>query len=191
MEPSKRSMSRDERIVAQKDDLQDLKGRQIEAANSGEQLATIEANRNPKYSVREIEAKGFVHVRAVVRHLNFDQKSFNDEEHIVKVHAREFDRRVSEGAFKTYDEVEVIHDPRVNAPSSYSLKPEFAKVDNKPIDLNVETKVGTTKIPAAGKPGSVKAKPDADPVILTPAKDQAPDLGDQNKQDQNNQGPTA
>lgn len=176
MESSK-SISRDEKLMRQKDDLQDLKGRQIEAATGdGEPLETIKANKNGKYLIRSIEAKGYVHVHTVVKHLNADQKDFLYDKRIVKIHAREFDRRVAEGAFKTYDEVEVIHDPRVNAPKSYNLKPDVAKVENVPNDKNVETK-GTTKIQAAGKPGSGKTKADPENTDLG---DKTPDadLGD-------------
>jgi membrane protein involved in colicin uptake len=155
METSKRNLTRDEKLSLQQDQLLAQKGKQIEAANGNEDaLETITGNRDKsgKYRVLVLE-QNYVHVKTIIKHLDQSQKNFVNEEKIHKIHAREFDRRVREGAFKTYDEVEVLHDPRANAPESYNLKGDFAEVTTgTPSDANVQLKT-SNKIPPAGKPG--------------------------------------
>lgn len=169
METTKRNLTRDEKLSLQQDNLLEQKGRQIEAANGNESaMPTVKGNRDKsgKYRVLQLE-EGYVHVKTIVKHLDQTQKNFVNEETIHKIHAREFDRRVREGAFKTYDEAEVLHDPRTNAPKAYSLKGDFAEVSTQaPQDANVPVK-STTKIQPAGKPGEESK--------LTPAQQKALD----------------
>lgn len=122
-------LTRDEKIARQASDLNALRTQQIAEANGEEETEYVEGNRNPKFKIRELEAKAYVHVWTRIRNLSQDQKSFIDEDKIVKIHAREFDKRVKDGAFKPFDEVEVIHDPRKGAPKLYELKPDQVNVD--------------------------------------------------------------
>lgn len=152
---TKRNLTRDEKLSLQQDQLLDQKGKQIEVANGNESaLPTVPGNRDKsgKYRVLVLE-QGYVHVKTIIKHLDQSQKNFKNEEKIHKIHAREFDRRVREGAFKTYDEVEVLHDPRANAPEDYNFKTDFAEVNTgAPADPNVKLET-TNKIQPAGKPG--------------------------------------
>jgi hypothetical protein len=124
----KQALSKEQKQSIQADALLDLKRKQIDALNGGKPMDMITANRNSKFQIRELES-GYVHVRTITKHLNSDQKSFTDEIIVHAIHAREFDRRVNEGAFHVFDDVEVIHDPRENAPRDYVLKPVNLLID--------------------------------------------------------------
>ncbi len=177
-----KNLTKDQKMELQRDQLQELKQAQIDHINGVEEFPTVTANRNKKYKIKANE-QGYVHVKTKVNHLAQDQKSFTPEENIIKIHAREFDRRVAEGAFKTYDEAEVIHDPRQNAPEKYSLKPDVAKVDNSgPVDKNVsiadaiKANKGSNKTQAAkmSKPEDKAPENSTDQTDLTPNDGNAP-----------------
>jgi hypothetical protein len=123
-EPKPLPLTKEQRQAQQSSDLLNKKIEQIAVANGEQAPRTVEANRKKGVLILEDEAKGYVHVETLVRHLNPDQKSFTDEKGLLKIHVREFDRRVSEGMFKLFDGAEVIHDPRKDAPRSYNLKNE-------------------------------------------------------------------
>lgn len=118
MSGEKRSTTRDEKLAKQQDEIQDLRDRQ----NAGD-IDKVTANRNSKYKISELEEEGYVHVATRIKDLNPDQKSFTNRDAVLSIHKGEFDRKVKEGYFQLFDEVEVIHDPRENAPDSYVLKP--------------------------------------------------------------------
>jgi len=122
-------LTKDQKNAQQVSDLNELRTQQIAEANGDEETEYVEGNRNPKFKIRELEARAYVHVWTRIRNLAPDQKSFIDEDKVVKIHAREFDKRVKDGAFKPYDEVEVVHDPRKGAPIHYELKPDHVNVD--------------------------------------------------------------
>jgi hypothetical protein len=109
--------------------LKSLQSEQIAVANGERDGEYVEGNRRTGSKIRKHEADAYVHVEVINKNLQPDQKSFKEDKNVVKIHAREFDRRVEEGAFSTYDQAEVIHDPRANAPSSYKLKPETLSID--------------------------------------------------------------
>lgn len=169
----KPSLTRDQKLSLQQSQLQELKGKQIDAINGNDEaMPEIEANRNDKYTIRETE-QGYVHVKVTNKTLAPGEKSFLEDTHIVKIHAREFDRRVSEGAFKTFDEVEVIHDPRANAPEKYDLKPGFLSINANGPTADQAVK-STNKNQPAGKPGAGRGgkggkAADVTPPAVTPA----------------------
>lgn len=187
------SMTKDEKLQAQKDQLTELQESQRDHLVTGNEIPSVEANRNPKYKVLAHE-EHMVHVLATEKHDNPSTKEYVKKESIIKVHAREFDRRVNEGAFKTYDGAEVIHDPRIGAPKTYNLNPDFAKVESAgPKDSDVKTDTsgitGTNRVPAAVRPDKNKEKAQApkEPVkeplapapvaptdVIDPNLDQAP-----------------
>ncbi len=147
----KRSRTREEKLAQQRDDLLELKGKQIRAAaGETDAIETQKGNKDKAYVLPENEAK-YVHLKTTIKHLDEATKSIKKEDRIIKIHAREFDRRIAEGAFKTYDEVKVLHDPRANAPKEYNFGVETVDVKNAPHDENVKL-TSSNKIPPAGKP---------------------------------------
>lgn len=119
--------SKDQKINLQQDRIHALKSAQI----NGER-EMIEANINPKYKIDK-QSAGFVHILTRIKHLNPATKGYNNEDRVVKIHASEFDRRAAQGAFKTYDELEIIHDPRENRPASQEgylklMKPDHVNI---------------------------------------------------------------
>lgn len=137
MDKPQADLTRDQKMSRQTSELHNLREKQIlvKAGQLDEDWA--QANRtctikDPGVNVsrvRALEAQGYVHVFTRTRNLSMDQKQFINEDKIVKIHAREFDRRVKDGAFTAYDDVEVIHDPRNGAPTTYALKPDQVNVD--------------------------------------------------------------
>lgn len=125
MEKPTFDLTKDQKQARQQSELSALKQDQIAIALGEKEGEFVEGNRKPGTQIRALEAKGYVHVWTRVKHLDQGGKSFTNEDRTIKIHAREFDNRVKDGAFKTYDEVEVIHDPRKNAPKEYALKPEI------------------------------------------------------------------
>jgi hypothetical protein len=118
-------LSREQKLAQGLSANQELKERQIMYANGDtDALETVEASRKKGRRILAIEAEEFVHIDTVTRHLNGDQKSFSEEKITLKVSARDFEQKIKEGMFKTFDEYEVIHDPRKDAPKSYNLKGE-------------------------------------------------------------------
>jgi hypothetical protein len=117
---------REQELRAQKDKLNAQKRAQIQEADGRpDAMEYMPANKKPDVKIRVIE-KNYVHIGVMSRHLNADMKSFTDQRKIVKIHAREFERRSKEGAFSTYDETEIIHDPRPGN-HVYRFKPEANK----------------------------------------------------------------
>lgn len=133
-------LTRDQKIASQKSKIEALRESQILEATGAKEPELVPANRNPKFKIRKIEADGYVHVFTRVRNLDQAQKNFINEDRIIVIHARDFDRKVNDGMFKTYDLVEVIHDPRKGAPKSYDLKPEAVSVD-KPAKSSIDPKL--------------------------------------------------
>jgi len=129
MEKPQMDLTRDQKIARQSSELRALREQQIAEASGEAEPDLVPANRKPEFKIRRIEADGFVHVFTRIKNLSQDQKNFINEDRIIPIHAREFDKRVKDGAFTTYDEVEVIHDPRKNAPKSYEMKPEQLDVN--------------------------------------------------------------
>jgi hypothetical protein len=115
MTPSK---SRDEKQMRQADQIAELRDLQGEGIDK---LPTVEANRNPKYRVRADEAEKFVFVKTTIKHISTQSKEINLEERIIPIHKAQFQGKVDEMYFATFDIVEVIHDPRSNAPEVYDI----------------------------------------------------------------------
>jgi hypothetical protein len=112
------SKSKDELLMRQADQIHTMK---VDQMNGLDKLPTVEANRNPKYQIRTDEADGYVHVRVCNKHYQSTTKSITREERILTIHKAQFQAKIDEKYFATYDEVEVIHDPRANAPKTYEL----------------------------------------------------------------------
>jgi hypothetical protein len=113
------SKSRDEKQMIQQDQIAELRTKQSEGIDK---LPTVTANRNPKYQIREDEADRYVIVMTTIKHVSTQTKSVNEEKRMIHIHKAEFQRKIDEQYFAIYDEVEVIHDPRQNAPTVYELK---------------------------------------------------------------------
>jgi hypothetical protein len=117
---------REQELRAQKDKLNAQKRAQIQEADGRpDAMEYMAANKKPDVKIRVIE-KNYVHLGVMTKHLNADMKSFTEQRKIIKIHAREFSRREKEGAFSTYDEHVVIHDPRPGN-HAYRFKPEANK----------------------------------------------------------------
>jgi hypothetical protein len=128
-------LTNEQRVAKQKSEMNARRLAQIEVANGEAKEEMFEANRKPGHKIRSSEAD-YVHVRTMEKHLNNDQKSFTEAIKIVKIHPREFDRRVKEGAFKTYDDVEVLHDPRGGI-KIYDFKPEILSQEKNPLQADI------------------------------------------------------
>lgn len=134
-------LTKDQKIARQASELDAEKRRQIAVLTGEKEENFVTANRNSKHRVRALEAEGYVHVHTIIKHLDQGGKSFTNEERTIKFHARGFDNLVKDGVFKTYDEVEVIHDPRKGFENRvYSLKPDQLNVDG-PASRTDEAKV--------------------------------------------------
>lgn len=136
------SKSRDEKMMKQQDQIAEKRAQQEPGLDS---LPRVDANRKVTISpptklvidtVREDESERFVHVFTRVKHMNPAQNDFINEDRVIVMHANEFDRKVDEGFFNLFTQVEVIHDPRKNAPSNYQLKKSVVKLDEKPVVKN-------------------------------------------------------
>lgn len=121
--PKKRSLTQDEKKALQLDQVEELKRDQLSVVAGESEAQTSAGNRNSAYAIRDVEKESYVHVLAITKNDNPQTKSYDEQKQVIKIHKREFDKRVKEGAFQTFDHVEVVHDPRENAPTSYSLKP--------------------------------------------------------------------
>lgn len=117
------SLTREQKAIKQQDEIAELRAQQIAQANGEEDIALVDANLSKKHKIRAAEKDGYVHVATRIKHLNANQKDFTYEDRIIPIHAREFDRKVAEGAFNLFDECEVIHDPRKGRPVEYDLQP--------------------------------------------------------------------
>jgi len=115
MTPSK---SRDEKQMIQQDQIAAMREAQMEGMD---RLPTVEANRNPKYKIRADEANGYVHLYVANKHYQSTTKEIQLEERIIMIHKAQFQQKIDEKYFAPYDIVEVIHDPRQNAPKTYEL----------------------------------------------------------------------
>jgi len=113
-------LTKEQKMMKQSSELNELKRNQILATEGHDTIEYVEANRKTGCKIRALE-QNYVHLQVLEKHLNADMKTFTENVSILKIHAREFDRRVKEGAFKTYDKVEIIHDPRVNASVKTSI----------------------------------------------------------------------
>lgn len=111
------------RLMKQKEDLRKLqRDQQAALAGDKEKIRMIKGNKDSKHEIAEHE-KHLIHVYTNIKTVDVDTKTIHEEERIVKVHARNFDQLIKDGAFAVYDEVKVIHDPRKNAPKEYNLRP--------------------------------------------------------------------
>lgn len=107
MAADKPSKSLDTRKMEQVDKIAEMR---VEQA-AGD-LPTVEANRDPKFRIKEIEADGYVHAFTRKKHNNPDTKSYDNEDRVVVLHKAEFDAKLKQNFFQLYDEAHVIHDPR-------------------------------------------------------------------------------
>lgn len=113
----------EQRQAKQLDELNDLRNRQIAAAQGDtDAIKMISANKDSKIKIKETD-KDYVHVALMTRTLDANQKEFLTDSKIVKVHPNNFAQIVASNAYGAYDDVKVIHDPRPNAPKEYNLKP--------------------------------------------------------------------
>lgn len=119
------SKSRDEKLMIQADQIAEMRETQM---NGIDKLPTIEGNRNPKYKIRADEADRYVFVLTTIKHVSTSTKSVNLEQRIIPIHKAEFQRKIDEQYFAIYDDTEVIHDPRTNAPKEYELKNKTSQV---------------------------------------------------------------
>jgi hypothetical protein len=147
-----------ERLVAeQRDDLNKLKDAQRVEAAGGEKLDRIPASEDKEYKIRATE-KDYFHVKTIIKHLDATSKNFIKETRIIKIHMREFKKRVEEGAFNVYDEVDILHNPLKGKDGDikYNFKPQFADVAQAP-----ETKspnVGAREKALSAKESELKSK---------------------------------
>ena len=118
----KKTLTIADRQALQLDASKDLQERQQAASEGGEPLEEIPANRNKNFKIRKIE-ENYVHLAVGERLLAPDQKSFITRSSIIKVQPNNFAQMVLNNAFAGYDDAQVIHDPRKNAPKEYALKP--------------------------------------------------------------------
>lgn len=107
MAADKPSKSLDTRKMEQVDKIAEMR---VEQAAG--KLPMVEANRDPNFQIKEIEADGYVHVFTRKLHNNPDTKSYDKEDRIVIIHKAEFDAKLKQNFFQLYDEAHVIHDPR-------------------------------------------------------------------------------
>ncbi len=111
-------LTKEQKNALQADEQKLEKARQIAVANGDIPEDYVEANRNKKFKVKAKEA-GYVHLRVISRMLNAEGDDFINTEKILAIHAREFADKVKERAFIEFHEVEVIHDGRPKAPTTY------------------------------------------------------------------------
>lgn len=92
--------------------------------------------------IREDEADGYVHVFVREKHVDINSKSINNIDKVIAMHKNEFDRKVNEGYFQLYDQVEIIHDPRDESKdyTDSDLRPGKSRIDPGP--LRPERKLG-------------------------------------------------
>lgn len=101
------SKSKDQRMMAQADQLADMQQKQL----SG-QIGKVKANIDSSFEISEHEAEGYVHVFTRVKHVQPDKKEIMNEDRVIKVHANIFDQKVKDGMLAVYDEFRIVHDPR-------------------------------------------------------------------------------
>lgn len=116
MTPSK---SRDEKLMLQQDKIAEMK---VQQAKGG--LPMVPANRiiilqeattANITTVRQDESEKYVHVFVRMKHDDPNAKRYNLEDRVIPIHIGEFDTKVKQNYFQSYDLVEIIHDPRNNA----------------------------------------------------------------------------
>lgn len=114
------SKSVDQRKMEQLDRVHELKAEQL-AGN----LPQVPANKSKTgQTVNEHEADGYVHIETKKYHPNPSNPRVPvTEQRIHKMHKDEFEGAIKNRFFELFDDVEVIHDPRDNAPSEYELRP--------------------------------------------------------------------
>lgn len=122
------SLSKDQKMSLQEDQLKELQEEQIQEANGTKPTEMVEANLNSKYQVKKRDSEEFVHVWTREKHAGADGKSSVNHDKVIKIRYRQFNNTVASGAFATYDEIEVIHDPRSPRPEAYNLKPTQVNV---------------------------------------------------------------
>lgn len=133
MPDSKPSESRDTRSMKQQDHIANLRLEQSKG-----DPAMVKANRTINLGnepttlnitqVRESEADKYVHVFTRVKHDDPTSKRYNFEDKIIQIHAGEFDMKVKQNYFQSFDLAEVIHDPREGA-TEMNLQPNKRKVE--------------------------------------------------------------
>jgi hypothetical protein len=141
----RQDLTKDQKQARQQSQLSALKEQQIREKLGEDETEYVSGNRNSSFKIRALEADGYVHIHTRIKHLANDQKSFVNEDRTIKIHAREFDARVKNGAFKTYDEVEVVHDPRKKAPTVYNLKPDGIPVAGGNVQDKINAASGADK----------------------------------------------
>lgn len=118
--------------MLQQDQIDDLKREQAKGTPN-----MVPANRtitlNPPTTlnineVKEAEAEKYVHVFTRNLHDDPNAKRYNLEDKIIAIHAGEFDTKVKQNYFQSFDLVEIIHDPREGA-VEVNLQPNKRKTE--------------------------------------------------------------
>lgn len=104
---TKRTTTKDEKLSKQVDEIHDLKTRQL----NGE-IGESKGNKNDKFMIPDNEKEGYVHVYTEIKSPAADGKSIETEKNVIVIHKDQFDLKVQQGMFLTYDYVEIVHDPR-------------------------------------------------------------------------------
>jgi hypothetical protein len=156
---AKSTESKQERINKQKDELENIRLQQKEAAEGGEPLPKIKANRDKNLEINEHE-KEYIHVLAITRTVEPDLKTVHEEKRITKHHPRQFAQLIKGGAFNAFDDVRVVHDPRKNAPKDEVLKPSQPTAAPTPADTAMALSVRENKLKEREK--ALEAEREAD-----------------------------
>jgi len=126
------SKSRDTKLMLQQDEIDALKREQARGTpNMVPANRTITLNPATTLNIREIkeaEAEKYVHVFTRNLHNDDNAKKYNLEDKIIAIHAGEFDTKVKQNYFQSFDLVEIIHDPRQDA-VEVNLQPNKRKVE--------------------------------------------------------------
>lgn len=105
--------TKEQRQADQVEELAELKHKQL-----NDRIPMIEANRNPNFKISAHDADRFVHVYTEIKNVAGDGKSISVEKNTIMIHANQFDQKVAEGFFYSYDNIEIIHDPREQSSKS-------------------------------------------------------------------------
>lgn len=142
------SKSRDTRSMEQQDAIHSMK---LEQAKGNPVM--VPANRKinlgnepTTLNIEEVragrEATDYVHVFTRVKHDDPNVKRYNFEDKIIQIHAGEFDTKVKQNYFQSFDLAEIIHDPREGA-ETLNLQPNKrnveAPVQARPSHTNVQS----------------------------------------------------
>lgn len=116
-------MSKGQKEALQESQLRQKQEQQIAEVLGQADVETVPGNIDSKFKIRKEESENYVHVWTRVKHVDAGGKSFTNEDRVIMIHAKSFNSVVNGGAFITYDEIAVVHDPRKDRPKAYNLKP--------------------------------------------------------------------